>query len=109
MADDEPANLDLIRMIVEDWGLAVSLITAVNGAEAVTRARAHGPDLVDLLLLPPVFEQFAHAHREVSRRQPGLRNRRDGQGIENGPNVSFRWRSRSDPPAGVGEKMAAAR
>ena len=34
---------------------------------------------------------------------------RDGQGIENGPNVSFRWRSRSDPPAGVGEKMAAAR
>ena len=73
------------------------------------RATQFDPDLTDFLLLPPVYEQLSSAHREVSRRQPGLRNRRDGQGVEDAPNVSFRWRSRSDPPTRVGEKMALLR
>jgi len=73
------------------------------------RGTQFDPQLVDLLLLPPVLEQMSRAHREVSRRRTLLPNRRDNHGVENAPNVSFRWRGRSDPPARVGEKMSAAR
>ena len=73
------------------------------------RGTQFDPELVDLLLLPPVFEQLASAHREASRRGTSLPNRRDGQGEDDAPNVSFRWRTRSDPPESMREKLADAR
>jgi putative nucleotidyltransferase with HDIG domain len=73
------------------------------------RARQFDPALVDLMLLPPVFEELSRAHRDASRRYGARRNRRDDQGVEDAPNVSFRWRTRSEPPARVRAKMADAR
>jgi putative nucleotidyltransferase with HDIG domain len=85
--------------------------TAREAANIILNGRGtqFDPQLVDLLLLPPVFDELSGAHREVSRRRPGLRNRRDDHGTDDAPNVRFRWRSRSEPPAPVRERMAAAR
>lgn len=85
--------------------------TARDAAKIILRGRGSqfDPVLVDLLLLPPVFAHLARAHRESSRRRFAVRNRRDDQGVEDAPNVSFRWRSRSEPPARVREKMADVR
>jgi two-component system, cell cycle response regulator DivK len=46
VADDEPVNIALIRMIVEQSGVDVRLITATDGEEAVARALATKPDLI---------------------------------------------------------------
>ena len=85
--------------------------TALEALEIILRGRGtqFDPELVDLLLLPPVYEQMSHAHREASHRSILRHNRRDGHGVEDAPNVSFRWASRSDPPTPVGEKMSVAR
>jgi putative nucleotidyltransferase with HDIG domain len=85
--------------------------TAKEAARIILQGRGtqFDPELVDLLLLPPVFEQMVAAHREASRRGTSLPNRRDGHGEDDAPNVSFRWRTRSDPPDSMREKMADAR
>ena len=72
------------------------------------RGTQFDPLLVDLVTLPPVFDALSQAHRESwrGRTQP---NRRDARGVADGPNVSFRWRSRSEPPISVREKMADTR
>jgi len=44
--DDEPANLELIQMAVEESGLAVHLVAARDGVEALARARELRPALV---------------------------------------------------------------
>ena len=46
VVDDEPANVELIRMIVEDAALPVQFVTARNGEEALARAREAPPDLM---------------------------------------------------------------
>jgi putative nucleotidyltransferase with HDIG domain len=74
------------------------------------RGTQFDPELVNLLSLPPVFESLASAHREASRRRgPSLPNRREGHGEDDAPNVSFRWRSRSEPPVSIREKMGRSR
>ena len=85
--------------------------TAHEALKTILRGRGtqFDPELVDLLLLPPVYGQMSNAHREALRRRIWRHNRRDGHGVEDAPNVSFRWGSRSDPPTPVGEKMSAAR
>jgi putative two-component system response regulator len=85
--------------------------TAAEALKIILRGRGtqFDPELVDLLMLPPVFEELAHAHREASSRATVVHNRRDGQGTDDAPNVSFRWRSRSEPPTQVREKMADVR
>ncbi|HEY8174987.1 MAG TPA: HD domain-containing phosphohydrolase [Gemmatimonadaceae bacterium] len=85
--------------------------TVKEAARIIVQGRGtqFDPELVDLLLLPPVFERFASAHREASRRALTLPNRRDGRGEDDAPTVSFRWRTRSDPPASMREKMSDAR
>jgi CheY-like chemotaxis protein len=40
VVDDEPQNVELLRMIVEDSELPVRFVTATNGAEAVSQVRA---------------------------------------------------------------------
>jgi putative nucleotidyltransferase with HDIG domain len=85
--------------------------TAKEAAKIILQGRGtqFDPELVDLMLLPPVFEELSQAYREASRRHDTLRNRRDGQGVDDAPNVSFRWRSRSEAPANVREKIADTR
>ena len=46
VADDEPTNVELIRMLVEEAELPVKLVTVRNGHDAVFRARETVPDLV---------------------------------------------------------------
>jgi HD-GYP domain-containing protein (c-di-GMP phosphodiesterase class II) len=81
-----------------------------GGAEAAAMeiARQRGtqfdPDLVDLLLWPPVLEQFALAHQSHYRRRgPGKDRRTERQRETAVPDVRFRWRSSLDnaPLAGA--------
>lgn len=59
VVDDEPHNVELLRMIVEDSELPVRFVTATNGAEAVTQVRALRPDLVLMDLKMPVLDGWA--------------------------------------------------
>ena len=64
------------------------------------RGQQFDPDLIDLVLLPPVLDHLARTH--VQQHERGQRGgRRDGQ-RERVPDVSFRWRSRSLRPGRVG-------
>jgi HD-GYP domain-containing protein (c-di-GMP phosphodiesterase class II) len=75
-----------------------------GGAKAAAMEIAHergtqfDPDIVDLLLLPPVLDQFAQAHQShYRRRAPEGADRRNGSHREPAvPDVRFRWRSSLD-------------
>jgi len=78
-------------------GLRTALDVIAKG-----RGTQFDPDLVDLVLLPPVTERLAHAQVGRGLRQGGRRVR----GRDIGPDVSFRWRSESlgvwSPSRGLG-------
>ena len=90
-----------------------------GGAEAAAMEIAHGrgtqfdPDLVDLLLIPPVLGQFADAHQSHYRRRPrrGSDRRSRSTPEHNVPDVRFRWRSSLDSTRlpGAPTRAAAAR
>ncbi|MGH7325405.1 MAG: response regulator [Candidatus Rokuibacteriota bacterium] len=63
VADDEPQNLDLIRMVVEEANLDVRLATASNGLEAVRLARDLTPRLVLMDLKMPVLDGWEATRR----------------------------------------------
>ena len=63
VADDEPANIALIRMIVEDSGLEVRLVTAATGDEALAHARALVPDLILMDLKMRVLDGWEATRR----------------------------------------------
>jgi hypothetical protein len=50
---------------------------------------------VDVFLSPPVLDKIDEAMREANRPHKNHRNRRRG-GAQRAPDVTFRWRPRSD-------------
>jgi putative nucleotidyltransferase with HDIG domain len=73
------------------------------------RGTQFDPDLVDLILLPPVFDRITRAHRIAARRGDALPRHRKSGGTERAPKIDIRWRSRSEAPTGVRDKMTLAR
>jgi CheY-like chemotaxis protein len=63
VVDDEPANIELIRMIVEDSALPIRVVTARNGDEALARAREAMPRLVLMDLMMPVLDGWEATRR----------------------------------------------
>ena len=63
VVDDEPANVELIRMIVEDAALPVRFLSARNGEEALARVREAPPDLVLMDLMMPVLDGWEATRR----------------------------------------------
>jgi HD-GYP domain-containing protein (c-di-GMP phosphodiesterase class II) len=61
-------------------------------AIATERGRQFDPDLVDLVLQPPVWERILDAHRQAHRRHRVQRDRREGRRESPTPQVTFRWR-----------------
>lgn len=61
-------------------------------AIAAERGRQFDPDLVDLVLQPPVWERIVDAHREAHRRQRAQPERREGRRESPTPQITFRWR-----------------
>jgi putative nucleotidyltransferase with HDIG domain len=67
---------------------------ARHAAKAIAAARGtqFDPQLVDLVLLPPVWERVVEVHREAHRRSHARPERRDGRRETPVPQVKFRWR-----------------
>jgi CheY-like chemotaxis protein len=63
VVDDEPANIELIRMIVEDAALPIRFVGARSGAEALARVREALPDLVLMDLMMPVLDGWEATRR----------------------------------------------
>jgi putative nucleotidyltransferase with HDIG domain len=64
---------------------AASIIEAGRGTQ-------FDPELVDLMLLPPVFERISHERRSFTRRpRANSGDRRHGEREELVPDVRFRW------------------
>jgi HD-GYP domain-containing protein (c-di-GMP phosphodiesterase class II) len=61
-------------------------------AIATERGRQFDPELVDLVLLPPVWERIVHAHRKAHRATVARPERREGKRERAVPQVKFRWR-----------------
>jgi putative nucleotidyltransferase with HDIG domain len=74
------------------------------------RGTQFDPELVDLMLLPPVFDRIMRAQRAAFSHGRHLPNRRARSHAENGqPKVKMRWRTQSQAPKPVNEKMSSAR
>jgi two-component system cell cycle response regulator DivK len=63
VADDEPRNVDLIRMVVEDTGLPVRILVARNGFEAIRSSQEAGPALVLMDLKMPGLDGWEATRR----------------------------------------------
>ena len=65
------------------------------GAIKDGRGTQFDPDLVDVFLSPPVLAKIDEAMRQANRPQKNRDNRRRGE-AQPAPDVTFRWRPRSD-------------
>ena len=63
VVDDEPANLQLIRLLVEELELPVRVATAGNALDAIALARALGPSLVLMDLKMPGVDGWEATRR----------------------------------------------
>jgi putative two-component system response regulator len=91
-----------------------------EAADAILAGRGtqFDPALADLFLEPTVFRRLAEQHRRLTRRsgrtattaarRPAAGERRNGRAKDRAPDVSFRWKTRSEPPHPVREKIADA-
>jgi putative nucleotidyltransferase with HDIG domain len=83
--------------------------TPAEAAKIIAQGRGteFDPDLVDLMLLPPVWAELTGAHRKaVSRSRP---DRREDEGVEDTPNVRIRWRGRTEMPERIRRQLAEAK
>jgi putative two-component system response regulator len=80
--------------------------TAREAARIIASGRGtqFDPTLVDVFTLPPVFEQFVHAHRTCSG-QLG-RPRAGAQAEEKPPAIEIRWRTSTSLPPGLQRQVA---
>jgi putative nucleotidyltransferase with HDIG domain len=74
---------------------------------AAGRGTQFDPDLVDLMLLPPVFAGFLRLHRTTARHVLRHRRARGKTNVKKAPEVRIRWRTRSAPPEGVPSPVTA--
>ena len=81
---------------------ALEIIAAGSGTQ-------FDPQLADLMLLPPVVAQLIRAQRKWARIGEQIPQRADSGEMERAPKVRIRWRSRSEPPSRVRDKLMAAR
>jgi HD-GYP domain-containing protein (c-di-GMP phosphodiesterase class II) len=71
------------------------------------RGTQFDPEIVDVFVLPPVLECFAHEHR-VSARTLG-RPRDNGDVAERPPKIEIRWRTNTTLPAGLERQVEQSR
>jgi HD-GYP domain-containing protein (c-di-GMP phosphodiesterase class II) len=67
------------------------------------RGTQFDPDLVDIFLSPTILVRIEEAMREANRAQKNHRNRRRGE-VQRAPDVTFRWRPRSDGSRARGQQ-----
>jgi putative two-component system response regulator len=81
--------------------------TAREAARIIANGRGtqFDPELVDIFLLPPVFEQIAEAHRVAATRRVE-KSRPGGEVTEHPPAIEIRWRTRTELPRGLNEQVA---
>jgi HD-GYP domain-containing protein (c-di-GMP phosphodiesterase class II) len=68
-------------------------IDRATQAIAEGRGTQFDPELVDVMLLPPVMARLREAHRESLKPKLHRSNRRAGRGEQHTPEITFRWRS----------------
>jgi HD-GYP domain-containing protein (c-di-GMP phosphodiesterase class II) len=69
--------------------------TVEHAGEAILQGRGtqFDPELVDLMLLPPVMSRLREAHQESIKPKLRRGNRRAGREEHHAPDLTFRWRS----------------
>jgi putative nucleotidyltransferase with HDIG domain len=85
-------------------------------ADEAVRALAEGretqfdPELVDLVLLPPVLERITAAMEKAHRfRETGVPSRSPRSEGGKAPKIRIRWQTRTDPPAAVRKELRRQR
>lgn len=63
VVDDEPNNVDLIRLVIEEADMAVDVVTARNGFEAIDLVRSLAPALVLMDLKMPLLDGWEATRR----------------------------------------------
>jgi CheY-like chemotaxis protein len=63
VVDDEPTNIELIRMITEEADLPIDLAIARNGWEAIEQTKAVAPVLILMDLKMPVLDGWEATRR----------------------------------------------
>jgi putative nucleotidyltransferase with HDIG domain len=80
--------------------------TAREAADIILAGRGtqFDPELVDLMLVPPVFEEMSLAHRQAMS-PPTLQHRNADHASTKAPKVRIRWRTHTELPRRVRDKV----